>query len=101
MADSNPLIHLVVKDKNGLIHEDDVRAVTSYNEKGIFDILPMHTNFISLIKDKIIIHGRSGEDKKIDLRVGLVKVDDNQVHIYLGLPEPIEPENSDIATLKS
>jgi len=89
--DGNKSIHVVIKDKNGLILEDDVTAVSSYNDKGIFDVLPLHTNFITLIREKITIH-KKAETKDIMLRVGLMKVDANNINIYLGLPEPLEPE---------
>ncbi len=85
-AISRLLLHVVVKDKKGVIVEEDVKAVSSYNEVGLFDVLAMHTNFISLIRKKLIIHRPQG-DKEIKIGTGLMKVDENNVQIYLGLPE--------------
>jgi F0F1-type ATP synthase epsilon subunit len=81
-------IHVTIKNKNGTVMDEDVKAVTSYNSIGIFDVLPLHTHFISLIRKKVVVHrGRDGEDREIEVGTGLMKVDDNKVDIYLGLPE--------------
>lgn len=89
---SRKAIHIIVKNKNGIIMEDDVFAISSYNQIGIFDVLPLHTNFISLIRKKLTIH-KGHENKDIDIGVGLLRVIQNQVHIYLGLPDPDEANN--------
>jgi F0F1-type ATP synthase epsilon subunit len=85
-------VHVTVKNKTGTVTEEDARAVSSYNELGIFDVLPLHIHFISLIRKKVTIHqGKNGRDRDIDIGTGLMKVDDDKVSIYLGLPEPEQP----------
>jgi len=83
---ATPVIHVIVRDKNGITAEDDYTAVSSYNEKGLFDVLPFHTNFISLIKTKLVLH-KGREEKEIKVGTGLLRVEKNLVSIYLGLPE--------------
>ncbi len=98
--DNTKAIHIIVKNKNGIIMEEDVFAISSYNEVGIFDVLPLHTNFISLIRKKLTIHnGR--ENKDIDIGVGLLRVIQNQVHIYLGLPDPDETNSTKTVQMKT
>lgn len=84
-----PTIHAIIKDKNGIIAEDNFTAVSSYNEVGLFDVLPMHTNFISLIRNKIVTH-KGTESKEIKVGTGLLQVVGSQIHIFLGLPEPAD-----------
>lgn len=84
---NNPLILLKIQTKQGVSFNDRVRAITSFNEKGIFDILPQHENFISVIKDKIIIHTTDGKDKEMKIDNGVLKVHENEVHIFLGLAD--------------
>lgn len=79
----DPKIHVIIKDKTKIYFEGDIFALSSYNEKGLFDILPFHENFISLIKDKIILHDK-GAEKEIKIENGLLKTKDNKVNIYLG-----------------
>ena len=83
--DNNPLILLKIQTKQGISFNDNVRAITSFNEKGIFDVLPQHENFISVVKDKIIIHTKDGQDKEMKIDNGVLKVHENEVHIFLGL----------------
>ena len=83
--DNNPLILLKIQTKQGISFNDNVRAITSFNEKGIFDVLPQHENFISVVKDKVIIHTKDGQDKEMKIDNGVLKVHENEVHIFLGL----------------
>ena len=80
----DPKIHLTIKNRESTVFEGDASSVSSYNDVGPFDILPMHENFISLIKDKLIIHSRK-EQKEKKIYNGVLKVKDNKVDIYLGL----------------
>lgn len=82
---SEPLILLKIQTKEGVSFNDRVKAITSFNEKGIFDVLPAHENFISVIKDKIIIHTSDGKDKEMKIDNGVLKVHENEAHIFLGL----------------
>lgn len=83
----NAIIHVVIKDKNGVVAEDDVFAITSMNSVGLFDVLPFHTNFISLIRNTLTLHGQKGK-KEMKIGVGLLRVSENEISIYLGLPDP-------------
>ena len=84
---NNPLILLKIQTKEGVSFNDKVRAITSFNEKGIFDVLPQHENFISVIKDKIIIHTKDVKDKEMKIDNGVLKVYENEAHIFLGITE--------------
>lgn len=79
-----PKIHLNIKDRGKVFFDGEVNAVSSYNEMGLFDVLPYHENFITLIKSKIILHeNNSQREMKIDN--GLLKVRGDKVNIYLGV----------------
>ena len=79
-----PKIHVIIKNRENVYFDDDVTAVSSFNDVGLFDILPMHENFISLIKNKIILHNKQGV-KELKIDQGLLKVRNNKVDIYLGI----------------
>lgn len=78
---------LKIQTKTGVSFDNKVKAVTSFNDKGIFDVLPEHENFISVIKDKIIIHQLDGQDKEMKITNGVLKVNSNEAHIFLGLTD--------------
>ena len=79
-----PKIHVTIKNRQNIYFDGEVSAITSFNDLGLFDILPKHENFISLIKNKIILHNKS-EKKELKIDQGLLKVRDNKVDIYLGI----------------
>lgn len=60
-------------------------AVSSQNELGKFDILPKHTNFISLIFKNLTIYTADKREITYQFERGVLEVSDNIVNIFLGL----------------
>lgn len=79
----NDVILVTIKTFEKTIFQNKVKAISSYNDKGIFDVLAQHANFISLIKDFIILHQQNGVEEKIPIKTGILKVYANEVNIYL------------------
>ena len=73
----------VVRDKDRILYSGEVFAVTSYNDKGEFDVLPQHENFISIIKDKLIIHKTRKEKEEIKIENGVIRVTKDRVYAYV------------------
>lgn len=82
---TNEKLLIVIRDRNKLLFQGEIKAVSSFNDKGPFDILPQHANFISIIKKHLVIHLRTKEKKRIELESGILKVRDNNVEVYLGI----------------
>lgn len=80
----NPKIHLTIKSREKTLFDDETYGVSSINDVGPFDVLPMHENFISLIREKIIIHDKT-TDKEMKIENGLLRANNNQVSIFLGV----------------
>lgn len=76
-------IVVTVRNREKLMFEEEVFALTSINEKGVFDVLPEHINFICLIKDFMVIHKKSGERQEMRINRGVLRVAKNKVNIYL------------------
>jgi F0F1-type ATP synthase epsilon subunit len=78
--------HLKVASREGLVFEGEVESITSYNEKGKFDVLASHANFISLIKKSLVVR-TSGDnvDKELNFDNALIRVRQNNVEVYLGV----------------
>ncbi len=76
-------LNLIIRNRDVVLYKDTVSSVTSYNDKGVFDILPEHENFISLVKDKIIVHKTNNENKEVKIDNGVVKVYQNNVYFYI------------------
>lgn len=78
-------IKVVIRNRKQVLFDDTVKALTSQNDTGIFDILPEHSNFISVLKDSITLHKIDGTKEKIPLQNGVIKVKDCDVHCYIDL----------------
>jgi F0F1-type ATP synthase epsilon subunit len=79
------VFHLRVISREGILFEDDVSSISSYNEKGLFDVLAQHANFISLLQKSMQIIDLQGQKKEITFPNALMKVSQNHVNIYLGI----------------
>jgi F0F1-type ATP synthase epsilon subunit len=74
-----------VRSRQGLVFEGELAAVTSYNTVGQFDVLPRHSNFISMINKRVILRRHDGRTDEINLENGVMMVEENTVHIFLGV----------------
>lgn len=78
-------ISVSIKNKKQQLFLGDARTVTSRNERGVFDILPYHVNFITLIFDFIIIDRNLPSEKRYEMENGVLYTVSNKVEIYVGL----------------
>jgi len=76
---------LKVVSREGVVFENEVTSITSYNELGKFDVLAEHANFISLINTGLIIRDKDNIEKEIKFDNALLKVYKNIVEIYIGV----------------
>ena len=79
-----PLI-LTIKSRNGVILTGTFKSVTSNNDKGRFDVLSYHANFISLIRDYVEYISFDGKKGMLPIRDAVMRVDDNKVDIFMGI----------------
>jgi F0F1-type ATP synthase epsilon subunit len=78
-------IKVTVRNRMAIIFDDYVKAITSKNDTGAFDVLPTHSNFISLITSPLILRKLDGQNQEIKFTTGLLKVKDNAIHCYIDL----------------
>lgn len=79
------LISVTVRDRAGVQYEGEVKAITSHNPAGNFDILPMHSNFITVVREKLILHQSNGSKMELNIDNGVVRASENKVEIFLGI----------------
>ena len=78
-------LSILVRDRSGIIFEGNADSVSSVNEHGEFDVLALHANFISLIRNELILRVHGAIIKRFPITSGLVKVAENRVEVYLGV----------------
>lgn len=76
------MIFIRIQSVEKTLFEGDYDSLTSVNEQGPFDILPMHSNFISLIREKIELK-KNGKTETIAINTGVLKATDNKINIFL------------------
>ena len=58
-------------------------SISGVNDKGEFDILPYHANFISLIKNYIYLNKGTEKEEKTLINKGVLRVKENKVDVFL------------------
>jgi F0F1-type ATP synthase epsilon subunit len=81
--DYKSVLTVVVRNRDKILYNGRAYAVTAVNEKGPFDVLAEHENFISLIKDKLIVHTTPKEQTEFQIENGIVRVYKDKVYIYV------------------
>jgi len=79
------LFHLKIVAKDGILFDGDIKSLTSFNDKGKFDILALHANFISIIFKSIKIVDSKGVEKEMNIEKALLRNRQNNLEIYLGI----------------
>jgi F0F1-type ATP synthase epsilon subunit len=92
MADKTQL-SITIKDSEKTIFDGFAKAVSSTSNKGKFDILPYHANFIALIKESVIIHQDNKEPQMFPIETGVMKVKDNNIEIIIGVETKAKTSN--------
>ncbi|OGM19316.1 hypothetical protein A2955_05070 [Candidatus Woesebacteria bacterium RIFCSPLOWO2_01_FULL_37_19] len=82
---SNEFFNLIVRSREGVVYKGQVTSITSYNNKGMFDVLATHTNFISLIQKKLLIIDSENKKSEIEVNNALLRVKENNVEVYVGV----------------
>lgn len=77
------ILTVVARNKDKILYSGQVYAVTAINDKGPFDVLAQHESFISLIKDKVIIHTTPKVKQEIQIENGIIRVYKDKVYIYV------------------
>jgi len=79
------LLFVKIESPERTLFAGSAQAITSYNKQGVFDILGYHENFITLIKNAVIIHFENKQKQTIPVEIGIMKVYENNVSILIGI----------------
>lgn len=67
-----------------VVYEGEAHSISSKNVKGTFDVLPLHTQLITICEKEVIIRPLEGEDISFQIVQGVIRVAENTVKIFLG-----------------
>lgn len=80
------LLYIVIYSPNykkGLRFAGYTRSFSSVNEKGPFDILPAHENFVSVITGQILLEDDKGVKRQFMVENAVVEASDNFVKVFV------------------
>jgi len=81
----NLVLNLRVRNREEVLFNGPVKSVTSFNDKGIFDVLPEHANFISLIRRFLTFRNINDDKKELRLDSGIMRVYKGNIDVFLGI----------------
>ncbi len=80
---ANPALHVRILSPQELILDIEASSVSSKNSQGVFDILPEHANFITLIENyPIIVRIKGQKPQSFKFPLAIIFNSNNQVNIY-------------------
>ncbi len=74
-----------IRDTENIIFEGEVERISSFNEVGPFDIYPMHANFISIIRQELVLYDNHEKVKELKFEQAVMKVKQDSANIFLGI----------------
>ncbi len=80
---------VTIMTREEILYSGLAENVTSINDTGEFDVLKLHANFISLIKDMIVIRQTDGKVKEFAVNFGVMHVKDNVIDVFMGTGETL------------
>jgi len=78
-------LRIVIKDTEDTLFDGEGDRLSSFNEVGRFDVLPMHANFISMINKNLSIFKDNKIIKELPIEQAILKVKKDVVHIFVGI----------------
>jgi F0F1-type ATP synthase epsilon subunit len=84
----NSQIDVTIRKRYQLVFSGKCLAITGQNDIGTFDILANHANFVTIVKEKLIV--RFDKNPKNDMTLlifegGLLRAKENIVEVYIGI----------------
>ena|SRR3989344_1909657 len=76
------LLHVKIQTPEGMVWEGNAQAVSSRNSVGPFDILPEHSNFITLIEAEPVTILTDSGSQDFAFKRAIISLQDNIVSIY-------------------
>ncbi len=83
----NKTFDVKIMNSDAVLFKGKAKSVSSVNDTGKFDILPGHTNFISIIKEHLTLTTDTNNQKEFDVDNGIVMVFENKLKVFLGIKQ--------------
>lgn len=78
-------LHVIARAPFHVYYEGTAHAVTATNRVGVFDVLPGHADFFSVLSPGEVIIDGDSVPTTIPIRNGIVTVRDNNVMLFINM----------------
>ncbi len=78
-------VDVTINSPDEVLWQGKANSVSSENSIGLFDILPGHSNFVTLVKDKPIIIRMFDKEKTFSYKNSVIAVHGEEVKIYVDI----------------
>ena len=79
----NNQIKVYISNTDEVLFNDNALDFSSLNDLGEFSIIPMHTNFRSIIYKKMTITKTDGSKETFNFNKGVLSFADNSLEVYI------------------
>ena len=69
--------------KKNMAYKGIAKSVTAKNSEGTFDILPMHENFVTLVRDTLVVVDKEGIRHDFAIGNATLEATDNSVKVFV------------------
>ena len=81
---SKNTITITVMSPSEVVWVGEVQSFSATNSDGLFDVLPDHARFVTLIEpNSLTLHEKNGEDRSFELSKAVLFFQDNIAKIYI------------------
>ena len=77
-----PKLKIKVSTPTEILYEGEADSVSSVNSQGKFDILPLHANFVTLVKGEPINVKLDKREKQFSFKNAIIHTSENLVRVY-------------------
>ena len=80
-------LFLKVITRKGTSFDAEIDSLTGHNDKGDFDVLRQHSQFISLIKNKLIVRLLDRKVQEIPVDNAIMRVKGENIEVFIGIKQ--------------
>jgi F0F1-type ATP synthase epsilon subunit len=85
MSSEAPTISVVARAPFHVYYEGPAYSLTATNRVGVFDILPGHADFFSMLTPCTVIIDTEEEQVSFEAHNGMITVRDNQIMLFVNM----------------
>lgn len=80
---TNETINVYFSNPDQVLYKGKAIGFSSFNEAGEFSVISKHTNFRSLIKNKVVIYINNNDKKEFIITKGVLSYSNNTLEAYV------------------